>query len=149
MFEILPFGTPDTHKKVNDNFRRLIDLFDDPFDSLQKLNPISNDIKVDVKETDTAYEIHADLPGISKENVELKYENDYLTIAVRQEENKEDKNEDKYIRKERRSSYTSRSFYATDIDRDNIAAELKDGILKVTLPKKEPAKETKTTIAIN
>lgn len=143
MFGIVPFGGSRYPKNASDGFNRFFELFNEPFADLNKLDGFGHDIKVDVKETDSAYEIHADLPGASKENIDLKYEDDYLTIAVRNEENKDEKDDEgKYIRRERRSSYSSRSFYVTDIKKDDIKAEFKDGILKINLPKRE-AKEEK------
>ena len=145
MFGLVPFGGSRYPKNTSDGFRRLFELINEPFADFdfQKLDGFGHDIKVDVKETDSAYEIHADLPGASKENIDLKYEDDYLTIAVRNEENKDEKDDEgKYIRRERRSSYSSRSFYVTDIRKDDIKAEFKDGILKINLPKRE-AKEEK------
>ena len=108
-----------------------------------------NVMKTDVKETDNSYEVDIDLPGFKKDEIEAKLENGYLTISAAKGLDKEEK-DGKYIRKERYSGAMSRSFYVGDeLKQEDIKAKYEDGILKLSVPKKDPKKvETTKHIAI-
>ena len=100
-------------------------------------------MKTDVKETDNSYEVDIDLPGFKKDEIEAKLENGYLTISAAKGLDKEEKDEKdgKYIRKERYSGAMSRSFYVGDeLKQEDIKAKYEDGILKLSVPKKEQKK---------
>ena len=102
-----------------------------------------NVMKTDVKETDNSYEVDIDLPGFKKDEIEAKLENGYLTISAAKGLDKEEKEEKdgKYIRKERYSGAMSRSFYVGDeLKQEDIKAKYEDGILKLSVPKKEQKK---------
>lgn len=140
MFGLVPFGSRNDLAKREDTFDRLFDLFREPFfhgamTPLREWGGMSA-FKVDVKDNGDAYELTADLPGVKKEDITLNYENSYLTIATKQEETKDEKDDKgSYIRRERSVGSVSRSFYIDDIDEAKISAEFKDGVLKVALPK--------------
>ena len=96
-------------------------------------------MKTDVKETDEGYEVDIDLPGFKKDEVNAKLENGYLTISAAKglDKDEQDKN-GKYIRKERYAGSMSRSFYVgEDITQEDIRARFEDGILRLTVPKKD------------
>ena len=99
-------------------------------------------MKTDVKETDTGYEVDIDLPGFKKEDVKAELHDGYLTISAAKNVNQDEKKEDgKYIRKERFSGNMSRSFYVGEnITQEDIHAKYEDGILRLTVPKKEEKK---------
>ncbi len=138
------------------------DLFDEmmdfPFedDFFGKRNPLygkkaKNMMKTDVKEHETGYEVDIDLPGFKKDELNLDLTDGYLTISASKglDKDEEDK-KGKYIRKERYAGSMSRSFYVGDgITEDDIKAKYKNGILKLSIPKKEAkAVEQKKHIAI-
>lgn len=101
---------------------------------------------VDVREEPTRYVIEADLPGVSQEHLELNFEGDVLTIQARHDSEREDKGEGYHVR-ERSSGVVSRQFRLPDaVDRDHIEAELKNGVLTVSLPKAESAKPKKIAV---
>ena len=106
-------------------------------------------MKTDIKEMDNGYELEIDLPGFSKDEVKASLENGYLTISAEKGLDKEEK-DGKYIRKERYSGAMSRSFYVGDeLKQEDIKAKYEDGILKLSVPKKEQKKvETTKHIAI-
>lgn len=128
------------------------DLFDDMFDDMYGMRPFfgnrnslygknaKNLMKSDIRETDDAYELDIDLPGFKKEEVNLKLDQGYLTIAASKGLDKDD--EDKkghYIRRERFAGACSRSFYVGDqLKPEDISAKFEDGILKIHLPKAAP-----------
>ena len=99
-------------------------------------------MKTDIKEKDKEYEVDIELPGYKKEDVKAELKDGYLTISAAKNVSMEDKKEDgKYIRKERFSGNVSRSFYVgEDMTQEDIHAKFEDGILKLTVPKKEAKK---------
>ncbi len=105
-----------------------------------------NYLKTDIYEHDNTYYLKIEVPGIEKENIQVDYENGYLTVSVKQENIFEETNE--YIRKERVMSEKERTFYVGDVNEDSIKASCQNGILTVTLDKKEEKKETKKQIII-
>ena len=111
----------------------------------------NNVMKTDVKETDTGYEVDIDLPGFKKDEINAQLDNGYLTISAAKGLDKDEKDKKgKYIRKERYAGAMSRSFYVGEgITQEDIKAKYEDGILKLSIPKKEAkAVENKKYIAI-
>lgn len=100
-------------------------------------------MKTDVKEKENEYEVDIDLPGFKKEDVKAELKDGYLTIsAAKGLDHEEEKKDGKYIRKERYSGNMSRTFYVGEnITQEDIHAKYEDGILKLTVPKKEEKKQ--------
>ena len=122
------------------------DFFSDPFEMMmpQSRNPLygkhaKNEMKTDVRETEDGYELDIDLPGFKKDEVTAQLDNGYLTIQASKGLDKEQKDKKgKYIRKERYAGSMSRSFYVGDaITEEDVHAKYEDGILKLSVPKKE------------
>ena len=105
-------------------------------------------MKVDVQESDDAYLMEVDLPGVKQEDIDLSLDDGVLTIKANM--NAESKEEKKnYIYRERRTGHFERRFNMEGIDEAKISADFKDGILTVNLPKLVPEKvETKRRIMI-
>ncbi len=102
----------------------------------------------DVKETDTAYLLAVELPGLGREDVELAVQGDLLTLSGHKAETREDKGA-AYRVSERRFGRFERSFpIPPDVDRDRIGAEFRNGLLDITLPKSEAATRRASKIAI-
>lgn len=100
-------------------------------------------MKTDVRELEAGYELDIDLPGYKKEDVTAELKEGYLTISAKTE-NKDDKKDEagKYIRRERYFGSCSRSFFVgEEIEKEDIKAKFEDGILKITVPKKEAKPE--------
>ena len=106
----------------------------------------AHEMKTDVRETDSGYEVDIDLPGFKKDEIDVQLDNGYLSISAAKGFDKEEKDkEGKYIRKERYAGSMSRSFYVGDaITEDDIKAKYESGILRLSIPKKE-AKQVETT----
>ena len=100
-----------------------------------------NEMKTDVRETEDGYELDIDLPGFKKDEVTAQLDNGYLTIQASKGLDKEQKDKKgKYIRKERYAGAMSRSFFVgEDLTQEDIKAKYADGILKLSVPKKEKA----------
>ena len=125
----------------------LDDFFDFPFDGRR-----TEMMSTDIKDTDTGYEITMSLPGVKKEDVKAQLKDGYLTIQA-SANNKKDEKDDKgrYIRRERYAGTCSRSFYVGDeMKQEDIKAKFEDGVLKITVPKKEekPVVENNSYITI-
>ena len=98
---------------------------------------------VDVRETESDYLMEVELPGLTEKDVEVKLDNNLLTISSGKDEKKEEK-KNGYVLRERRASRFSRSFVLPEsVDREKIGAEFKNGILHLTFPK-VPAAKPKT-----
>ena len=135
------------------------DFMDFPFndDFWGRKNPLYGKnakrmMKTDIRETDGSYELDVDLPGFKKDEIKASLENGYLTISAAKGLDKDEKDKDgKYIRQERYAGAMSRSFYVGDeVTQEDIKAKYEDGILKLSIPKKEkkPAVEQDNHIAI-
>ena len=135
-------------------------LFDEFFDDFAR--PVKSNsrystqipavMRTDVKENETGYELDIDLPGYKKEDVQAQLKDGYLTITASTKTNDEQKSENgKYIRRERYYGTCSRNFYVgEEIEQEDIKAKFEDGILKITVPKKDakPKVEEKKFITI-
>jgi HSP20 family protein len=101
---------------------------------------------VDIKETDSAFEIHADIPGVDPKDIEVHMENGLLTIkGERKSESKEEK--EGYKRVERQWGSFYRRFSLPDsADADKINAKSKNGVLEITIPKQEKAPARKISV---
>jgi HSP20 family protein len=130
--------------RYNPNGLDLLDNVSRWFDDvLEPTFPSTTLPAVDVRETEEAYLMEVELPGLSEKDVEVKLDNTLLTISSRKEEKKEEK-KNGYVMRERRSSSFSRSFVLPEgVDREKIDAEFKNGVLNLTFPK-VPAAKPKT-----
>ena len=135
-------------------------LFDDWMDSVEeeffgRKNPLygkhaKNMMKTDVRETDGTYEVDIDLPGFKKEDISVSFENGYLTVSTNKTLDRDDKDKDsKYIRQERYAGSMSRSFFiGKNIPKEDIKAKYEDGVLRLSVPKKDIKVIENNTISI-
>ena len=95
---------------------------------------------VNIKEDEKKYTLELAVPGIDKKDLKIDINEDVLTISS-ESRNEKEENKDGYKRKEFSYSSFCRSFYIPEnVNRDNIEANYKDGILTVGLPKQEEEK---------
>lgn len=105
---------------------------------------------VNIQETDKTYELHVVAPGLKKEDFKLSIENDTLQVSAEQNAENKDPQDGKWIRSEFRTRSFKRSFSLNDkVDATNISAKYADGVLVVTLPKKEATKPATHEITVN
>ena len=105
--------------------------------------------RVDVKENEENYELFMELPGLTEKDVDISLKNHLLIISSAEKEEKaeDDKKETKWLIRERKNLEFSRSFsLPLDSDEDNIKASFKNGILLVTVARKEKKEEKKIKI---
>ena len=123
----------------------LDEFFDEPWEKslFGARNPLygkhaKNLMKTDVRETENSYELDIDLPGFQKEEMTVELRDGYLSIRAAKGLDKEEKDKKgTYIRQERYTGACSRSFHVGDVEPEEVSAKYEDGILKLTLPKKE------------
>ena len=103
---------------------------------------------VDITETDAAYLIKGEIPGVNKEDIKINIENGMLTMSGERKHEQEEKNK-KFHRIERSFGSFLRSFRLPDnVDEAAVKAEFKDGMLNVTLPKSAQAKAKTTNVTV-
>lgn len=103
---------------------------------------------VDVTETEKAYEITAELPGLDEKNVEVSLVSGGLTIKGEKQDEKEEKKKDYYLHERHFGSFERYFKVPDDVDAEKIEASFKKGVLTVTLPKKPEAQKPAKKIAI-
>lgn len=145
MFGLVPFkfnnGENNKGLTLNDMFN---DFFND--DMLSAFNS-GGSFKTDIKETPEEYIVHAELPGVKKEDINIDYTNNYLTISARRNNEYEEKKEN-YIKRERSYGSISRGFYISNVDKNLIKAKFDNGVLNIELPKKEISSNNSNKILI-
>ena len=110
-------------------------FFDDIFD-IEPRHP-KEKMECDIYEEDGNYVLEAPLAGFDKENIKVEAEDGSIIISATKQKDETKKNK-KYLRRERHfKSQCQRAFYLGDIDEDNIKANFNNGVLKVTVPKKQ------------
>ena len=131
MFGMIPFEHTDRDLyRSFDNFAR--DFFGSSNASLPAF-------RTDIQDKGESYLLEADLPGFTKEDINLDLKDNILTISATHQENTEDKDEKgTYVRQERRCGSFQRSFDVSGIDATAISAAYENGVLKLTLPKEQP-----------
>lgn len=108
---------------------------------LTRLGLLHGAPSADVIERDDCYEIDVDLPGVDKDDIEIALSDNTLTVRCEVKEEKEEKGEEFYMC-ERRHESCARSFaLPSGIDMDKVEADLKNGVLKIMLPKTEEAQK--------
>jgi len=125
-------------------FREFIEkFFEEDFDFT-----ISPRLATDVYETDKDLVVEMQVPGFKKEDIKISFQDDYLKVEGKAEEEKEEK-EKNYWRKEiRRGSFVRVIPLPKKVDPKKAKASFKDGVLKISLPKMEEIKETGEEIKI-
>ncbi len=124
-------------------------MLDDFFDERSMFSRnLSNDtFKIDIRDMGESFLIDAELSGIPKENISVNVDGDIMTISVEQSSCNEKKQEN-YLHRERRTSSSSRSIRLSGAELDNITASMENGVLSISVPKKDN-KPTSRNIAIN
>lgn len=118
--------------------RNDFDLFDEIFDNPFFSRVDTKLMRTDIKEKKDSYVVNVDLPGYEKEDIKIEINNGYLTVTAEKTNSDEEKEEGRYIRKERYSGQCSRSFYVGDNVKDtDVKASFKNGILTLEFPKEK------------
>lgn len=139
----------------------------DPFGSLSRFEPFRNfddmfkgfmvrpvlqdmepEIKMDVSEDDKSYTVHAEIPGVKKDDIKVTVEGNQVAISAEVKKEKEEKEGKKVISSERYYGRVYRSFSLdSDVDQNAVKAKYTDGMLELTLPKKPGGKSKEISIS--
>ena len=133
------------------------DALDESFDDLFKgffLRPMRFEqpaeparVKVEVKEDDKSYIVHAEIPGVKKEDIQVSIDGNQVAISAEVKRQKEDKQGEKVLRTERYYGKVYRAFaLAQEVDQESAQARYENGVLELTLPKRAAASTRKLTI---
>ncbi len=132
-------------------------LTDDAFDDLFRgflMRPSraaelpETQIRMDVKEDDKAYLVHAEIPGVKKDDIEVTIDGNQVAISAEFKDEKEVKEGIKVLRSERYQGKLSRAFLlGQEVDDTTAEAKYQDGVLELTLPKKHAEKAKRLAIA--
>lgn len=124
-------------------FKGFNDIFDDFHFHPMHFNLGSEKPKVNISETDKAYEISADLPGVQKEDIKVSIENNVLTIYGERKKQAEEKGKNWHRVESSYGSFERHIQLSDNIKEDSISATFKDGVLYTTIEKKAKT-ETKS-----
>lgn len=140
MLGLTPFGRNQIQKR-EDDFLDFYNMFDDFFNDRfpERRTTRKDSFKMDIKEKETEYLVEAEMPGVKKEQISIDYNDDRLIISVKQQDEINEEKEN-YIHRERRLSSMQRLVYLKNMDVEKIKAKLEEGVLKITVPKKEEDK---------
>ena len=138
MAGLVPFNKKNKEISTNTGFEDFYNVLDDYFsnDWPFKRTLTHDTFKVDVEDNGNEYLIEAEVPGIDKKDIIVELNDGKLMISITRDENSESKKKN-FIHRERRYSSMSRSIYLEDAKPDGIKAKLKNGLLKVVVPKEE------------
>jgi HSP20 family protein len=137
---LVPLQELGMDKSANEMFSIMEKVFGN---SLQQTETKAS-FRLDVLEKDNAYVVVSDLPGVLRDKITISFDKEMLKISVAEVENDQ---EIKYIHRERKHNAMERVIKLKEIDTENIVAKLENGILTITLSKKEIV-ETKMNIEI-
>lgn len=109
--------------------------------------PSPSQIKVDVKENEAAYTVHAEVPGVAKEDIQVAIDGNVVSLRAEVTQKDEQTKDDKLLRSERFYGAVERSFQLPqEIDAAQARARYDNGVLTLTLPKKQGAQSRRLTI---
>jgi HSP20 family protein len=140
------------------NELRINDLFDlDPFEPgmrsfLRAFVPPAKDmapqIRIDVHEEPNSYAIKAEIPGVRKEDIDVRVQGNQVTISAEIKKEQEEKKDSRLLRSERQYGFASRSFtLANEVDDGKADAKYQNGVLHLTLPKRAQAANKRLAVS--
>lgn len=104
-------------------------------------------VKIDVKEQENSYLVHAEIPGVKKEDIHVAIDGAIVSISAERREEKDVKEGERVLRTERYFGKVSRSFQlAQEIDEAQVTAKYADGVLELAMPKKAATQARRITI---
>lgn len=109
--------------------------------------PSPSQIKVDVKENEAAYTVHAEVPGVAKEDIQVAIDGNRVSLRAEVEQQDEQTKDDRLLRSERFYGAVERSFQLPmEIDSAQARARYENGVLTLTLPKKQGGQTRRLTV---
>ena len=127
--------------------RRMLHLFEEPFAMPMFREAVGWMPDVDITETDAEILVRAELPGMKKEDVDIEIDGNVLSLRGEKKEEKEEKEKDRYLYECSYGAFQRSFTLPTPVQEDQVKAEFRDGVLRVTLPKVGEARGKKVEIA--
>lgn len=134
----------DYNKKFNDDFN--VFKFDE---SLFKNTLIPTYPDTDIKRVDNDFVVQIDVPGYDKNNIDISYENDVLSVSGTVNEENETKEDEKYFVKERRMKSFSKKWILKNTTSKGITAKCENGVLTIKVPLRESEDKAENKIQID
>lgn len=104
-------------------------------------------IKLDVSENDKAYTVKADIPGVKREDIDVRIDGAMVSLSAEVKQEKEERSGERVLRSERSVGYASRSFtLGCEVDAAQVVAKYNNGVLELTLPKKSTTESKRIVI---
>lgn len=138
------FNYSKSSKSFSDDFN--VFKFDE---SLFKNTLIPTYPDTDIKRVDNAFVVQIDVPGYNKDNINISYENDVLSVSGTVNEENETKEDEKYFVKERRMKSFSKKWILKNTTSKGITAKCENGVLTIKVPLRESEDKTENKIKIN
>ena len=143
MFDLIPFGRPTARFGFNP-FREMEELEKQFFGRSSLV-----EFRTDIRDRKDSYLLEADLPGFAKEDIHIELDGDYMTIRAERQSSKEETDENGcLVRSERSYGSFARSFNVGDVNTEEISASYENGVLRLTMPKKQPVLPEKRRLEI-
>ena len=134
-------------QRRNNNGITLFDVFDDDFFKPMFFDE-QQDLKTNIKETETGYELAIETPGYNKDQIQVSLENGYLTVNCKKAQKEEENGKSRYLRKEISESCQRSYYVGNDITQEQIKAKYDNGILTLIVPKEAPKLSQSKLISI-
>jgi HSP20 family protein len=132
MFDLIPF-----QRRSDVFFNSMMKSFNDIFESFAVTEVGTKPFRADLRETEKAYYVDAELPGFEKDDIRIELKKDELIISAKRNDMFETKDEDqKVIRRERHYGEFVRRFYLDRADGNGVRAKLENGMLRIEIPKR-------------
>ena len=140
MFRPLPFNLRENAEKGQEILGKAIEtVMEHSFNPLDKVGGMLFPFRVDVIDCENCYELFAELPGFTKDAIEVSYNEDGR-LKIKAERVVSEESEVKYLCRERKEGVFERSFLIDDVDEAEVSVSYEAGILHVILPKLEVKK---------
>ena len=125
------------------------DSFMNDFAQPAKARFVEKTMKTDLKELEDKYELFVDVPGVKRKNISVELKDGYLSVTAKVEEEELKENE-KYVHRERYCGTCNRKvFVGHELNKEDIKAKFENGVLKVSIPKKEEKRKEDNLINID
>lgn len=145
--KLMPYRHEDPFRLLKDFGTEIDKFFESPFKGLSKKDSEIAIPSLDISEDKNNIYVDADLPGFDQKDIKVKMKRDSLVISAEKESKKEEEKKNYYHCERYQGSFYREVSLPQAVDAGRISAKYKNGVLKVTLPKKEEEKEKE--IAIN
>jgi HSP20 family protein len=141
-------------RSKSESIRTRDSIFDDLFNELYSLptsflskSGMDLSPRIDISETDSEYKIEAELPGINQKEIDVKIDNNILTIKGKKEDIKEEKEKNYHLRERYYGAFQRSISLPNNIDPEKIKASFENGVLNISVPKSDKRTPKKIEIS--